>query len=152
MSDKLIKICSTVFYVGYFPLASGTAASAVGAVLAYFLHKQSVWYVAVLLAITGLGFLTSGKMEKIEGKKDPGSIVIDEVAGMMISFFMIPFSSWAIVLTTFFLFRAFDMFKIYPSNKLEDLGGSTGVMIDDIVAGIYTNLVMQIALRGAGIL
>jgi len=49
--------------------------------------------------------------------------------------------------TAFFLFRAFDMFKIFPGNKLEGLKGSAGIMLDDLVAGVYTNIVMQLALR-----
>ena len=52
-----------------------------------------------------------------------------------------------IMITAFFLFRAFDMFKIYPANKFEKLSGGAGVMLDDIIAGIYTNIIMHIALR-----
>ena len=92
-----------------------------------------------------IGFITSDIVEKVVGKKDPSCVVIDEVSGMMIALFMLPWTP-AVVVTTFFLFRAFDMFKIYPMNKLEALGGGKGIMLDDIFAGIYANLTMQIAL------
>ena len=77
-------------------------------------------------------------------------VVIDEVSGIMISFFLLPIT-WSVVLTTFFLFRALDMFKTYPANKLEAMGGTEGIMMDDILAGVYTNIIMQIAVRYAGI-
>jgi len=90
-------------------------------------------------------------MEKILKKKDPGCVVIDEVAGIMIALFLLPLTP-AVVITTFFLFRAFDMFKTFPVNKIEHFEGSIGVMTDDLVAGIYTNIVMQCAIRWAGII
>ena len=151
MSDKLIKFISSFGYAGYFPVASGTFASAVGLVLCYFLHENLTAYSIVFVIITALGFLYSGQMERIEGQKDPSAVVIDEISGIMISFYMIPFTSWAVVLTTFFLFRACDMFKVYPAGKFEAIKGGPGIMLDDIVAGIYTNLAMQIAIRFTGI-
>ena len=90
-------------------------------------------------------------MEALLGQTDPGCIVIDEVAGIMLALFLLPMTP-VVIIVTFFLFRAFDMFKIYPVNKFEQLEGSTGVMMDDIIAGIYTNIVMQFAIRGAGII
>jgi len=77
--------------------------------------------------------------------------VIDEVAGVMLAFFLLPLTP-AVAVTTFFLFRAFDMFKIYPVNKFEEIEGSAGVMLDDLFAGLYTNITMQIAVRWAGLL
>jgi len=80
------------------------------------------------------------------GQKDPSCVVIDEVSGIMIAFFMLPMV-WPVSIITFFLFRAFDMFKIYPVNKFEEMKGGTGIMMDDIIAGLYTNITMQIAIR-----
>lgn len=151
MSDKIIKFVSSFGYAGYFPIASGTFASAVGLGLCFILHKNLVLYSLVLVIITAIGFLYSGQMERIEGIKDPSAVVIDEVAGMMISFYMLPFSSWAVVLTAFFLFRACDMFKVYPAGKFEAIHGGAGIMLDDIIAGIYTNIIMQIAIHMTGI-
>ena len=149
MSDKLVKLLSTFFYIGYLPLAPGSMATIAGALIAYCLRDQIPAYVLVFAAITACGFLVSDRMEKIVGQKDPTCIVIDEVSGVMIAFFLLPFS-WPVIFTAFFLFRAFDMFKIYPVNKFEPMPGGVGVMMDDIVAGVYTNIVMQIAIRWAG--
>jgi len=151
MSDKIIKMLSTWFYVGNLPVAPGTAASAVGVVIAIICSSSMALYIFITLIVTILGFMVSGKMEAILDQKDPGCIVIDEVAGVMIAFFLLPLTP-VVIITAFFLFRAFDMFKIYPVNKFEQLEGSTGVMMDDVIAGLYTNIVMQFAIRGAGII
>ena len=151
MPDKFVRMFSTWFYVGNVPGAPGTVASAVAALMAVILRPNIFLYVLVLLVVAILGFQICGRMEKILGRKDPGCIVIDEVVGIMIAFFLLPLSL-PVVFTAFFLFRAFDMFKIYPVNKFEELKGSTGVMMDDIVAGVYTNMVMHCAVRWSGII
>ena len=151
MSDKLVKLFSTWFYIGNMPGAPGTAASAAAVLLAVIFSRNIFLYILVFIAVTILGFMVSGRMEKILDRKDPGCIVIDEVAGVMVAFFLLPLT-WPVVITTFFLFRAFDMFKIYPVNKFEEMEGSAGVMMDDLIAGLYTNIVMQCAIRWAGII
>ena len=149
MSNRWVPCLATFFYTGYLPFAPGSMASVLGVMFAFFLRDHLAIYTGVLLIITILGFVTSDRMEKIVRQKDPSCVVIDEVSGVMIAFFLLPFS-WPVVLTGFFLFRAFDMFKIYPVNKLEGMEGGVGVMMDDIVAGIYTNIIMHIAIRMAG--
>ena len=119
--------------------------------MAIIFRPNPLLYILVAAAVTALGFLVSGRMEEIAGRKDPGRIVIDEVAGVMIAFFLLPMTP-AVVITAFFLFRAFDMFKIYPVNRFESLAGATGIMADDLFAGLYTNIVMQIAVRWAGVI
>jgi len=151
MSDKFVKILSTWFYIGNVPGAPGTVASAIGILMAIIFSPNIYLYLLLFLVVTLLGFIVCGRMEKILDRKDPGCIVIDEVAGMIIAFFLLPLN-FAVIIATFFLFRAFDMFKIYPVNKCEQLEGSAGVMIDDLVAGVYTNIVMQVAVRWAGII
>ena|SRR3989338_3929317 len=145
----LSKLFATFFYVGYFPVAPGSAASLLGGAFYLFLYFNVVAYLFVFIAITALGFLVCGRVENSVGKKDPSCIVIDEVAGAMIAFFMLPLNL-SVFITAFFLFRAFDMFKVYPINRLEKLPGSAGVMMDDIVSGLYTNLIMQFALKVTG--
>jgi phosphatidylglycerophosphatase A len=144
------KIGATFFYCGYFPGAPGTFASAAAVFLYWILRGHVGLYLAGFAALTAWGFFSGGAMEKMVGRKDPGCIVIDEVSGVLISFFLLP-PVPKVLWTAFFLFRAFDMFKIYPANKFEICKGGTGIMMDDIIAGIYTNLVMQIAIRLAGI-
>ncbi len=145
-SELLIKLCATFFYLGYFPMASGTFASFFGVLLVCFLQPYPVLYLLCFAFVTAAGFWASGKMEGIQGKKDPSCVVIDEVAGIFIAFWMLPLS-WPVLVTAFFLYRAFDMFKIYPMSKIEEKGGAFGIMTDDLIAGFYTNLTMQIALR-----
>jgi len=146
MSKEIIKLLSTFFYLGNMPVAPGTLASFAGMLLAITFSSSTPIYIIATLGVIFLGFQVSGQMEKILKKKDPSCVVIDEVAGILIAFFALPLSP-AILIVTFFLFRAFDMFKIYPVNKFEAMEGSTGIMMDDLVAGVYTNLVMQLAIR-----
>jgi len=151
MSDNLVKMFSTFFYIGRWPAGPGTAASLAGALLAVILHQTGLLYIMVFTAVTVIGFMVCGRMEDILGEKDPGCVVIDEVSGILIAFFMLPLT-WSTFWAAFFLFRAFDMFKIYPAGQFEKIGGSQGIMMDDIVAGIYTFVVMQIAVRLVGII
>jgi len=113
MSDKLVKMLSTWFFVGNIPGAPGTAASAVAVLMAVIFSSNIFLYILVAAIVTIIGFKVSGRMEEILKQKDPGCIVIDEVAGIMVAFFLLPLT-WPIVITAFFLFRAFDMFKICP--------------------------------------
>ena len=149
MPDQLIKFFSTFCGIGYIPKAPGSLASIAALGLCLLLERHLGLYILSIGVITGLGFMVCGRMEEIIQHKDPSCIVIDEVAGMLLSFFMLPVS-WPIAVTGFFLFRAFDMFKIYPVNRFEPLPGSTGIMMDDLIAGIYTNLTMQLAVRFSG--
>lgn len=151
MSDRIVNMLSTFFYIGRCPAAPGTLASLAAAFLAVILREQSLLYIGMFIVVTAVGFRVSGRMEDLEGKKDPGCVVIDEVSGVLIAFWALPLS-WATFWTAFFLFRAFDMFKIYPVGEFEKIGGAKGIMMDDIVAGIYTFAIMQIAVRLAGIL
>ncbi|MBN1870699.1 MAG: phosphatidylglycerophosphatase A [Candidatus Omnitrophica bacterium] len=151
MSDKIVKMLATWFYVGDIPGAPGTAASAVAVMMAVICAPNLFLYVLIAIIVIALGFKVSGRTEEILGRKDPGCIVIDEVAGIMVAFFLLPIT-WPVLITAFFLFRAFDMFKIYPVNKFEQIEGGAGVMMDDLIAGLYTNIVMQLAVRWAGIL
>lgn len=150
MPDRYVRLLATFFYIGFLPLAPGSLASVAGMAIAAIVHPWPMVYVGILLTVTFLGFRVSDRMEHLAKEKDPSCIVIDEVAGVMIAFFALPLTP-EVMWSAFFLFRAFDMFKIYPVNKFEELKGGTGVMMDDIIAGVYTNVVMQIAVRWAGI-
>ncbi len=145
MLNFLARLAATFFYLGYFPFASGTIATVASVGLYLWLRPDYKIYLLVLAALTVLGFWASGRTETLVQKKDPSCVVIDEVAGGMIAFFMLP-AVPSVIWTAFFLFRAFDMFKIYPINKLEERGGGAGIMLDDIVAGFYTNATMHAAL------
>jgi phosphatidylglycerophosphatase A len=149
MRNFLIKAFATVLGVGFLPVAPGTWATAVGVAIAYFLGRNLPAYTILLLVLLVLGIMTTGIVEKQMNQKDPGILVIDEVVGVMIALWGLPLI-WSVMICGFFLFRAFDMFKIYPINKLEAQPGGWGIMLDDCMAGIYTNIILRIALRCAG--
>jgi phosphatidylglycerophosphatase A len=136
--------------IGYFPFAPGTAATIAGIGLAYGLYTAGIEYVWAILLLMVLGVPACTYMEKVLRAKDPGMVVIDEVIGILIGLWGLPLS-WPIVIVGFFLFRAFDMFKIYPINRLESLPGGWGIMMDDVMAGLYTNIALQLAIRYAGL-
>lgn len=145
MGNKLTRFFSTFAYLGDFPVASGTVASVVGFLLYIILLDQPVVYGLVFLVVTAVGFYVSGKTERMVKQKDPSCVVIDEVSGSMIAAYLLPLEPKTLI-TAFFLFRAFDMFKIYPAKQCEMMGGSMGIMMDDLVAGFYTFLTMQVAI------
>jgi len=95
-----------------------------------------------------MGFLVGGSAEKMFGKKDSKFIVIDETSGMLLSLILIPYN-YKFVILGFFLFRILDTLKPYPAGRFENLKGSLGIMCDDLVAAVYTNLILQVVLRWA---
>jgi len=124
----------------------GSLASIAGVFLYLIFYKSTFLYIILFAVVTYIGFKVSGPIEEASKEKDPSCIVIDEVSGILLAFFLLPVSV-PIIFTAFFLFRAFDMFKLYPVSKFEDLKGGKGVMLDDIFAGLYTNIVMHLAIR-----
>ncbi len=151
MGNRLRRLLATFFYIGDIPPAPGSLATIAGALIAVILHDRPLVYAAVFGVITAVGFGVSGRIEKMLDRKDPSCVVIDEVAGSLLAFYLLPLN-FPVFLIAFFLFRAFDMFKIYPADRMEKLPGGVGIMMDDLIAGLYTNMVMQVALRWAGIL
>lgn len=140
------KLIATLFYVGKIPFAPGTVSS-VAAFLLYLAIKDNPFIMAAaILLFTALGFISAGRAEALFKKKDPGCIVIDEFAGMLIALFLVP-RGLTYAVAGFFLFRFFDVTKIQPIKKMESLAGGKGIMLDDVVAGLYTNLILQIAGR-----
>jgi len=143
MKNYLVKLISTFFGVGFLPKAPGTFGSLVGVIIYYFLHRQEYIFYAALFLLIMAGFAVSAKAEAVFGKKDPGCVVIDEIVGMMIALILVPLT-WINVIIVFILFRFMDVFKPYPIRKIEQMHGGSGIMLDDIVAGLYANIVFQI--------
>ncbi len=147
LRNFLVKTVSSFFFIGYLPLIPGTFGSLAGAGLFYLLKaSNSPAYFLFILCIVALGLLTGGRMERLSGKKDPGCIVIDEVAGMLIALSFMPLDL-KIIFLGFLIFRILDTLKPYPAGRLQHLRGSVGVMADDLIAGIYTNIVLQAILK-----
>lgn len=137
---------STCFFIGYLPLIPGTFGSLAGFFMFYLVRDNPLAQAFLVTAVIALGFLTSASAERIFGRKDPGKVVIDEAAGMLLGFLFIPYS-FKIMAVGFLTFRIFDTLKVYPANRLQDIKGSVGIMSDDLVAGVYTNIVLQVVLR-----
>ncbi len=134
---KIALIWAHFFFTGFFPLFPGTFASfIVVLVYFYFLQGVSPWVLLGAIAIIFLtGIPASSYAEAYHGKKDPRSVVIDEVAGQLLALL---FSSGTTqVLAAFVLFRLFDAVKPFPVRSAEKAGGGLGIMLDDIVAGLY---------------
>jgi len=146
MRKVIIKVTSTFFYVGYLPLIPGTFGSLAGILLFYLVRADAVIFVLSTCVLIILGFLVSGQAERNENKKDASCIVIDEVSGMLLSLIFIPYDARLVVLA-FLIFRILDTLKPYPAGILQRLKGSAGIMSDDIVAGLYTNIVLQVIAR-----
>ncbi|MGI9065888.1 MAG: phosphatidylglycerophosphatase A family protein [Pyrinomonadaceae bacterium] len=165
--------------VGYLPLAPGTWGSLVGVGLFYFLRyavaevhllaldnqwitkdafgegleRLNFFLTAVLLLVIGVitvvGTWAASRTEKIIGRKDPGIVVIDEVAGQLVAFVFVPAFYFGIlvppiIIVGFVAFRFFDIVKPYPARRLESLPAGLGIMADDIVAGMYAAVVVSV--------
>lgn len=140
------KIIATVFGIGYIPKGGGTVAAIAFCVLFYFgVHYNYISQTGLILftIITfAAGVLVSNQLEAQWGK-DSGKIVIDEVLGMAVSLLWLPIN-FTIIVMGLILFRIFDIWKPLYIKRTEKLKGGWGVMTDDLVAGIYSNIVLQI--------
>ena len=169
-SDRLALAIATCG-VGYLPLAPGTWGSLVGVglyLLLEFVSLSFLWpYAArhgltflsietprmaflllVILVVTRVGIWAASRAEQLLQRKDPGAVVIDEVAGQLIALLSVPtfVQGWWGILTAFLLFRVFDIWKPYPARRLEKLESGLGIMSDDVVAGAYAAVVNSIML------
>jgi len=141
----IILFISQGAYSGRAPFAPGTAGTIVGVFLYWCMQGLSpAWYGLLMLAVFLLGTWAAGRAEALLGSKDSPTIVIDEIAGYLVAMFMVP-AGWWYATAGFILFRFFDIIKPFPLKRLEKISGGPGVMLDDLGAGIYTNLVLQAA-------
>lgn len=140
------KIIGSGFFTGYAPVASGTVGSAFA--LAFFLIPNfsslySIVPATIILFVFG-GF-AAHKMEKIYGQ-DPSVVTVDEIVGMWLSLWFIPITMLNILLA-FIIFRILDILKPYPAADFDKRTGGWNIMLDDVIAGLYTNVILQIAFR-----
>ena len=141
---RIATLIATAGYVGFVPVAPGTFGSAVGLAVYAGVSVTNSWAVEalVLAVVLVVGIWAADHVEREMGK-DPGAVVVDEVAGMLVTLAFLDVSITG-ALTGFFIFRALDVVKPPPARRLEDLHGGPGIMLDDVMAGIYSN----VALRG----
>lgn len=147
MRTRVGLFIATCGGAGYFPIAPGTVGTAVG--VGVFLAVRAAGHVGVETAAIVVtlvsGAWAATVAEQALGRKDPGPVVIDEVLGLLVTMLFVPATPVA-VLAGFLLFRVFDVIKPYPANRLERVPRGWGVMLDDLMAGVYANLVLQAVL------
>ncbi|MCK4649553.1 phosphatidylglycerophosphatase A [bacterium] len=144
----LIKFLATGFYTGYTPLAPGTAGSLIGVIIYLGMHHLFwPYYLLILIVLSLFGICISNKATLYFFKeKDSKRIVIDEIVGFLIAMFLIP-PTLKFVLAAFIVFRVIDILKPFPLRRLEKLPGGWGVMCDDLLAGVYANVIIQVIRR-----
>jgi phosphatidylglycerophosphatase A len=135
---------ATLGGIGRAPVAPGTVASAVTAAALWLLQLPPLGLAALLIAVVGLGTWAAEEAERTLGGKDPGAIVVDEVAGMVLSVLAVPLTA-AVLVVAFLLFRVFDVVKPFPANVAQRLRGGVGVMADDLIAGLYALALVGLA-------
>lgn len=144
MTRLAVFVC-TFGYIGFAPVAPGTVGSAAGVVLYALMRHLGVPLAAdfaVILVLFIAGTWSGTEAERYFGTTDPGPGVIDEVAGMLITLYLLP-ATWPVMLVGFLVFRALDVFKPWPADRLERLHGGLGMMADDAMAAVYGNLIMR---------
>lgn len=146
----LAVFIATFGYVGFVPIAPGTA----GSLAALGLYALVRWAgtpaveLVTIVAVAAIGIWAATGTERALARKDPGPVVIDEVLGMLITLAFLPLSPWGIV-AGFLIFRLFDVIKPFPAGRLEHLPAGLGIMADDAMAGVYAHLVLRIAVMMA---
>lgn len=145
--EKAVIFLATGGFVGNIPFAPGTFGSLLGIALCYAFSKISIpWAIFATLLVIAVAVWTAQVAERVLSKKDPGCIVIDEIAGMAVTLVGVPFHLTSVVLG-FFLFRILDIAKPFPIRTLERrLSGGAGVVFDDVAAGIYSNILVRLIL------
>lgn len=141
---KLAEIIGTVFYIGKLPGAPGTWGSFAALISWYFLKPfiSDPLFLLITGGIFFLGIAVSDILINAWGRTDPKEIVIDEWVGMWIGLYLVPHGyKWGLL--AFLAFRIFDIFKPGPIQKMDEMHDAIGVMMDDVVAGILTCLLIQ---------
>ena len=141
---KLAIFLATGLYVGYSPFAPGTFGTLLGVIICYLLSslKPSTYGIVLFFSFI-IAVWVSSIATGFFSKKDPGQIVCDEVVGYMVAFFLIPFTLLNAIIV-FLLFRFFDIVKPFPIRTIDErMDNSAGIVLDDVLAGIYSNIVFH---------
>jgi phosphatidylglycerophosphatase A len=151
--DRLTKILVSFFGLGYAPFAMGTWGTAGAVLVAWFLPAGDLWPVTAAVVFALACVITAvlgGRAERLAGKKDPGIVVTDEVAGYFVTIAWIPKPEIGYLLAGFFVFRVFDVWKPWPVRRLEAIGGGTGILLDDLAAGVYGLILLTVVRYATG--
>lgn len=143
---KVALCLSTWFGTGLLPKAPGTFGTLGGAPLLFGMQYLGTISTGVCIGVFVLiAIWSSGLTQRILGRHDPSEVVIDEAAGLLLTFFLVPLS-WGGLILGFILFRLFDIFKPFPIKRLEKISGGKGIVLDDLLAGLYANLALRVIL------
>ena len=145
MKAKFAELIATCFYAGRSPIAPGTLGTLAALPVIWMLRERPLILPAIWLAITILGIWAGGEVAHLTGRKDPQTVVIDEISGMMASVLFVPIRAETL-LAGFIAFRFFDTLKPPPIRLLERLPGGWGIVLDDVMAGVYVNLLLQLGI------
>lgn len=141
---RLKYILATGFGTGYSPYASGTAGSLAALLIFIFIPLSDYIWLGIIILMFIIGIWASETVERERGT-DPAIVVIDEFVGQWIALLFLPQMVWIFV-ADFLVFRLLDIIKPFPAADLEELGGGLGIMLDDLIAGIYTNIALHLTL------
>jgi len=143
--ERVVLFTASGCYAGYIPFAPGTMGSIAGLPFLFLLSGKNLFYSAPgILIFVFFSILIADSAEKILKKKDPGIIVIDEIAGIIITFAGIPLNLWSIT-AGFLIFRLFDILKPFPIRFIEKkIPGGAGIVLDDVAAGVFANIALQL--------
>ena len=141
-----VRAFASGLFTGYVPVASGTVGSLLGLLLYALPGAEDPWILlGVAFVVFIFGVRASSLMERALGH-DPRQVTVDEIVGMWVSLLFLP-KSWTVAIAAFFLFRLLDIAKPFPARRFDRLSGGLGIMLVDVVAGLYTNLVLQVLMR-----
>ena len=145
--NRIALALSTFGYVGFFPIAPGTA----GSLAALALYALVRWVgdplieIATIFVVFAAGVWAATRTEAVLGTTDPGPVVIDEVLGMLVTLAGLPLSLSGVIVG-FVLFRVLDIVKPFPAGRLEQAPQGWGIMLDDLMAGVYGHLALRLCL------
>ncbi|HYP05616.1 MAG TPA: phosphatidylglycerophosphatase A [Bryobacteraceae bacterium] len=145
MTVSLARALATWFGCGYAPVAPGTVGAAAAILISWALGWGVIANLIAGVASGAIGIWASTVEAQRSGRKDPGHIVIDEVAGQWITLAGAAAYGWQAYLCGFLVFRLFDIWKPPPVRQLEALPAGTGIMMDDLMAGVYGAVVLYLA-------
>ena len=150
--DRAVVLLATGFFAGRAPYAPGTVGTLVALPLCFALSKLgAVWVFAALVVFAAAAIGVAGRAEALFGRKDAPGIVIDEIAGMMVGLAWLPFT-FETAAAGFAAFRVFDILKPFPARWIDHrMSGGLGIVLDDLVAGVYANLAVRLLAAVIGI-
>jgi phosphatidylglycerophosphatase A len=145
--ERAVLFLATGFFVGTVPFAPGTFGTIIGLPVCFLISKLNI-FLAVICALLFIFFAiwVAAAAGKILKKEDPAEIVIDEIAGLIVTFVGLPFTPKTAI-AGFVIFRAFDILKPFPIRTFEEkVAGGPGIVLDDVMAGIYGNIILRLAI------